>query len=76
MTFSFTEMIQGMIGPALLAVLGACAKCLRDIARDVNSMKVTMSVTNERLEDHARRITAHDERLRDLESRDRGNYAS
>ena len=75
MSFSLAEILQGMIGPALLMVFGACAKYLRDIARDVNEMKITMGVTSERLDDHGRRLSGHDERLRDLESQARG-YAS
>ncbi len=71
MTFSFAQIVQGMVGPALLAVFGACAKYLRDIARDVNAMKVTMGVASERLDDHGRRLTAHDERLRELEGAQR-----
>ncbi len=76
MTFSFPEIIQGMVGPALLMIFGACAKYLRDISRDVNVMKITMGVASERIDDHARRLTAHDERLRELEGRERGSYAS
>ncbi len=72
---SFTQLMQSMVGPALLAVFGACAKYLRDIARDVNEMKVVMGVTDARLDDHARRITSHDERLREIEGQAR-DYVS
>ncbi len=75
MTLSFPEILQGMVGPALLAVFGACAKYLRDISRDVNAMKITMGVTGARLDDHGHRLSAHDDRLRELESGQRG-YAS
>ena len=74
MTVSFVEIIQGAIGPALLGIFGFCAKYLRDISRDVNVMKVAMGVNGARLDDHGQRLTAHDERLRHLESR--RDYAS
>jgi hypothetical protein len=73
---NIAQILHNMIGPAMLMLFGACAKYLRDISRDVNSMKVTMSVTSERLNTHSHRLAAHDDRIRELESVQNSRYVS
>lgn len=76
MALQFSQIIDGMIGPALLAVFGACAKYLRDISRDVNEMKTTIAITKDRLDNHSQRLGKHDDRLRELETAQTRGYVS
>ena len=75
-TISFAQILQNMVGPAMLMVFGACAKYLRDISRDVNEMKTTIAVTKDRLDSHSHRLSAHDDRIRELETAQSTSYVS
>lgn len=76
MAVHFQQIIEGMLGPALLAVFGACAKYLRDISRDVADLKTSLIVTRDRLDGHSQRLIDHDVRIRDLESTQQRGYVS